>query len=197
MRIRFGFGRDFTLFLIFRLQVTYPSGVSVDLGNELAPTQVKDIPTLKWDADAETFYTLLMFDRDAPARIIPVLREVRHWAVVNIPGDAVERGETVAEYIGCGPPKYTGRHRYVFLIYRQPDGKIESSEPFTSRTYSSYSFYTNNLHFNYSHQFSEREKIVWQLQQKNSEKNTIWIMPNLEIFSKRNSMITFRFYTNN
>lgn len=118
----------------FVSQVTYPSGVSAELGNELTPTQVKDMPILKWDADEMAFYSLLMFDPDAPTRIIPVLREVRHWAVVNIPGNAVESGETVAEYIGCGPPKYTGRHRYVFLIYKQPDGKIDNKEPFTPRT---------------------------------------------------------------
>lgn len=42
------------------LEVCYPSGVKVDGGNELTPTQVKDIPTVKWEADPATFYTLCM-----------------------------------------------------------------------------------------------------------------------------------------
>lgn len=42
------------------VKVKYPSGVSVDVGNELTPTQVKDQPNVDWDADASSFYTLCM-----------------------------------------------------------------------------------------------------------------------------------------
>jgi len=34
--------------------------VSVDMGNELTPTQVKDEPTVSWFADPNDFYTLCM-----------------------------------------------------------------------------------------------------------------------------------------
>jgi len=40
-------------------QVTYGS-LSVDDGNELTPTQVKDPPTLKWVADDDSYYLLCM-----------------------------------------------------------------------------------------------------------------------------------------
>lgn len=40
--------------------MTYPSGVSVDMGNKLTPTQVKDEPTVSWSADSNEFYTLCM-----------------------------------------------------------------------------------------------------------------------------------------
>lgn len=36
--------------------ITYPSGVSANLGNELTPTQVKDIPNVQWNADKSSFY---------------------------------------------------------------------------------------------------------------------------------------------
>ena len=39
--------------------------VSVSLGNVLTPTQVKDPPTVDWDAEADAFYTLCMTDPDA------------------------------------------------------------------------------------------------------------------------------------
>lgn len=39
--------------------------VSVNLGNVLTPTQVKDAPTVEWDAEADAFYTLCMTDPDA------------------------------------------------------------------------------------------------------------------------------------
>lgn len=34
----------------FVFQIIYPSGVAVNLGNELTPTQVKDQPTVAWVA---------------------------------------------------------------------------------------------------------------------------------------------------
>lgn len=47
-------------FEIFFFQVNYPSGVEVKEGNELTPTQVKDQPTVAWDAEPNTFYTVAM-----------------------------------------------------------------------------------------------------------------------------------------
>jgi phosphatidylethanolamine-binding protein (PEBP) family uncharacterized protein len=43
----------------------------------------------------------------------------RHWVVVNIPGSDVSKGDVLSTYIGAGPPKGTGLHRYVFLVYEQ------------------------------------------------------------------------------
>jgi len=104
------------------LKVSYSSGVSVK-GIELTPTQVKDEPKVEWDADDGSFYTLLLTDPDAPKREDPKLGEVRHWLVVNIPGDDLSSGETKWEYIGSGPPQGSGQHRYVFLLFRQRNGK--------------------------------------------------------------------------
>jgi len=33
----------------------------------------------------------------------------------------------MSQYVGAGPPKDTGLHRYVFLIYKQP-GKLTCDE---------------------------------------------------------------------
>jgi len=109
------------------IEVKYLSGVSASLGNELTPTQVKDIPTVMYDADDTAFYTLILTDPDAPSRQNPMYREWRHWTVVNIPGNNIADGDTLFEYIGSGPPKDTGLHRYVFLLYKQA-GKIAVDE---------------------------------------------------------------------
>ncbi|CAD6994069.1 phosphatidylethanolamine-binding protein homolog F40A3.3 [Ceratitis capitata] len=116
------------------VQLSYPSGVKVEPGKELTPTQVKDQPTATWQADDNDFYTLFMVDPDAPSRAEPTNREILHWLVVNIPGNKVAEGQTVAEYIGSGPSKGSGLHRYVFLVFKQP-GKIETEKfiPKTSR----------------------------------------------------------------
>lgn len=106
----------------------YPSGVTVNFGNELTPTQVKDQPTVTWEAEVDSYYTLIMTDPDAPTRTNATLGEVRHWYVGNIPGKDVEKGDTLFAYIGSGPPKDTGLHRYIFLVFKQT-GKLEFDEP--------------------------------------------------------------------
>ncbi|XP_018566690.1 phosphatidylethanolamine-binding protein homolog F40A3.3 isoform X2 [Anoplophora glabripennis] len=101
------------------VEVKYPSGVTVNLGNVLTPTQVKDQPNVSWEADNNSFYTLCMTDPDAPSRQQPKFREWHHWLVSNIPGNDVSKGEVLSEYVGSGPPPNTGLHRYVFLVYKQ------------------------------------------------------------------------------
>lgn len=98
------------------LEVIYSKTVKVDSGNELTPTKVKDQPSVTWQAEKDVFYTLAMTDPDAPSRKQPKFREWHHWLVVNIPGDDISKGDTLSEYIGAGPPKDTGLHRYVLLV---------------------------------------------------------------------------------
>lgn len=124
------------------LQVQYDdSNVNVNLGAELTPTQVKNQPkiTLPKYNDDETLYTLLMLDPDAPSRINPANGEIRHWLVGNIPAyGQVADGDTIAEYVGSGPPQGSGLHRYIFLLFKQSNGqKIDfkaQNETFSTKT---------------------------------------------------------------
>lgn len=100
----------------------------IGLGNEFTPTQVKDKPQVKWQAEKGAYYTLLFIDPDAPSRAQHTMREVRHWAVMNIPESSIEKGDEVIAFVGSGAPKDTGLHRYVFLVYKQPNGKIDHNE---------------------------------------------------------------------
>lgn len=115
------------------LEVQWDGGVKADMGNELTPTQVKNPPKVNWSAEPGALYTLCMTDPDAPSRQDPKFREWHHWLVVNIPGNDVSKGETMSQYVGSGPPKGTGLHRYVFLVYKQP-GKISPDEPKLTNT---------------------------------------------------------------
>lgn len=101
------------------IKVIYDEGREVLMGNELTPVQVKDVPTLTYKADEGSLYTLLMTDPDAPSKENKMWGEARHWLVVNIPGNDISKGQTVIEYVGSGPPKDTGLHRYIFFIFRQ------------------------------------------------------------------------------
>lgn len=42
-----------------RFQLSYPSGAEATLGNELTPTQVKEQPTVSYEADPDVYYTLV------------------------------------------------------------------------------------------------------------------------------------------
>lgn len=88
-----------------------------------------DKPKLSWEAEKGAYYTLMMVDPDALSRRFYIFREVRHWLVMNIPESSVEKGDEVVEYRGSGPLITTGLHRYIFLVYKQPNGMIEHNEP--------------------------------------------------------------------
>lgn len=115
------------------IDVTYGAGVTVNMGNELTPTQVKAAPThISWPVQMGLLYTLCMTDPDAPSRAEPTFREVKHWLVVNIPGTDIANGTTIAHYRGSGPPKGTGLHRYMFLVYQQAGPVDVSGEVFAA-----------------------------------------------------------------
>ncbi|XP_030562662.1 protein D2 isoform X2 [Drosophila novamexicana] len=104
----------------YLLKVSYDNRLSVKDGDIVTPTQVMHKPVVEWMAEPDTYYTLMMVDPDAPSRSEPRLREFKHWLVINIPGNDVDKGDALADYVGSGPPKDTGLHRYVFLVFKQP-----------------------------------------------------------------------------
>ncbi|XP_033321292.1 protein D2 [Megalopta genalis] len=109
-----------------KIEVSY-GDKAVELGNELTPTDTQQIPQIHYKHDGGVLYTLVMTDPDAPTRK-GYNREFRHWLVGNIPEENVAKGEVLAEYVGPAPPKGTGKHRYVFLVYKQNQGSITFDE---------------------------------------------------------------------
>ncbi|XP_058804006.1 protein D3-like [Phymastichus coffea] len=106
------------------LSATYKDGdkdKDVHFGEELTPTIVKDPPALSWMSEDSSHYAILMVDPDAPSREDPKFREMLHWLVANVPGSDLNKGEVIAEYAGSAPQKETGLHRYVMLVFKQPD----------------------------------------------------------------------------
>lgn len=60
------------------VKISYPSGVKVNLGNFLTPTQVRDQPIVQWKARKDAMFTFLMI-----ALSPPEFSEVRHWLTVK------------------------------------------------------------------------------------------------------------------
>lgn len=52
--------------------------------------------------------------------------------MVNIPGTDISSGETKCEFMGSGPPPGTGLHRYMFLVFKQLNGKQQFDLPYAS-----------------------------------------------------------------
>jgi len=106
------------------IEVEYDGGLVVEQGTILTPTQVKDAPArINWPHEEGSLYTLIMTDPDSSIES----RQIKHWLVINIPGDKLQEGNTIASYRGAGPPKNTGHHRYIFLVHKQP-GRLETDE---------------------------------------------------------------------
>ncbi|XP_077553086.1 protein D2-like [Haemaphysalis longicornis] len=103
------------------LRVTYDRGPEIATGQTLTPTQVQHQPEVSYPTDQGALYTICMTDPDAPSRENPRYREWHHWLVVNVPGTTVANGEILSEYIGACPPRGTGLHRYVIVVYKQPE----------------------------------------------------------------------------
>ncbi|XP_054743510.1 putative odorant-binding protein A5 [Anastrepha obliqua] len=115
------------------LKIVYDNGLEVGKGKEFTPTQTKDEPKLDWNAEPDSYYTVVMSNPDIPSRQNPLLREWLHWLVVNVPGTDIAKGDVLDPYIGPMAPKMSGVLRYVFLIYKQPE-KQTFDEPILTNT---------------------------------------------------------------
>ncbi|CAL7938127.1 unnamed protein product [Xylocopa violacea] len=109
-----------------KIEVKYGDKV-VDFGNEFTPPETQQIPEIHYKHEGGVLYTLVMTDPDAPTGK-GYNREFKHWLVGNIPEENIAKGEVLAEYVGPAPPKGTGKHRYVFLVYKQNQGSITFDE---------------------------------------------------------------------
>merc|ERR1719474_1798863 len=55
----------------------------------LTPTLTKDLPTVSWNGEDDTLYTVIMTDLDAISRQKPLFREFVHYAAVNVNGSEI------------------------------------------------------------------------------------------------------------
>lgn len=75
-------------------------------------------------------YLAISLDLDAPFPSFKVLSPILHWIQPGFrlghdeTGSAVLKTDApfVSNYIPPSPPPYSGAHRYLFLLYEQPEG---------------------------------------------------------------------------
>lgn len=102
-----------------------PHNVTTKLGNTIKPSKLSRPPNAYIEGDPSSTskddlppfeIVLTLTDPDAPSRDDPKWSEMCHW-IVSTRGNASTTKEIV-EYKPPGPPKKTGKHRYVFTVWK-------------------------------------------------------------------------------
>ncbi len=118
-----------------KFQFTFNSPSSSDTSAKIQD-QIKDTD----------LFTLVLTDPDAPSRSDKKWSEYAHFITTNIllknqsnsSADSDffstelnldQQGDEILSYVGPAPPEGTGKHRYVFLLYKQPQGKTDLKPP--------------------------------------------------------------------
>jgi len=107
-------------------------GVKITPGSEVTPKQVTALPRLEWPHTSSDLFTVIVIDPDVPSRKTPLYDTPHnHAAYVNVPGNNISAGESNLPYFGPAPPQGTGLHRYLWLIYKQENGRVQlpSADP--------------------------------------------------------------------
>lgn len=132
------------------LTIEYSENDHVALGNTLKVDKTQKKPiiqfTLNSPSQEEEFeisgqdrFALVLTDPDAPSNKDHKWSEYAHWIVTDLPLNAnkkdsesalstvleYDEGKEILKYVGPAPPPKTGKHRYVFLLYKQdPNGSF-------------------------------------------------------------------------
>jgi len=102
---------------IISMKILYNSK-EITNGEFISPQNSQNKPIINYQTTPNTLYTLIMHDPDAPAG------NHLHWVVINVPGNDINNGNTLLEYMGPAPPKDSGTHKYVFLLLEQREKKL-------------------------------------------------------------------------
>ncbi|UNI17121.1 hypothetical protein JDV02_003497 [Purpureocillium takamizusanense] len=113
------------------LSVAY-DGRPVELGNLFRAYECKLAPFISFqpetDVPSTTSYMLMLVDPDAPTPEDPKFAFWRHWLLpglqplAGVDGVVAQTKPAVTEYLGPGPKDSSRPHRYLFLLFREPDG---------------------------------------------------------------------------
>lgn len=82
-------------------------------GEFLKVSQTQIEPKIKLNMIQNDFYTLILHDPDA------VVGSYIHWAKINITDNNYTTGNIIIPYKGPSPPPKSGKHRYIFSLYKQ------------------------------------------------------------------------------
>lgn len=97
-------------------------------GSLVRVSEVKETPKITFSPISSTgsaqSFTFFLIDPDAPTPDDPKFAYWRHWVISNIPSTAkdISEGKTLTQYLAPGPKDESGPHRYLFLLFKEPEG---------------------------------------------------------------------------
>ncbi|KAK3852455.1 hypothetical protein Pcinc_040956 [Petrolisthes cinctipes] len=94
-------------------------------GNVIKPREATCEPKVVFPSDPEDMWTLALTNPDG--NLVEANTECLHWMVGNISGSDVRSGEVLCDFLQPFPPRGSGYHRYVFVLYKQ-EGRIDFSQ---------------------------------------------------------------------
>ncbi|KAI0148464.1 phosphatidylethanolamine-binding protein [Xylariaceae sp. FL1272] len=105
---------------------------AVELGTFFRAGECKEAPTIAFPAEADAppnaSYSLILTDPDAPTPDEPKFAFWRHWVVSGLRPSKSDGAVELTKYLGPGPKDDSKPHRYLFLLYREPEGLALSKE---------------------------------------------------------------------
>jgi phosphatidylethanolamine-binding protein (PEBP) family uncharacterized protein len=135
---------------LLSINISWPKA-QANIGNTVKPKKMKHRPTIQLIdllPEASSSFTgehpqltLAMSDPDAPSRDDPRWGQVCHWLVTDVQLSSGKSNDSspdtselteIMSYTPPGPPKKTGRHRYIFVALSPKNGttdKLNLSEP--------------------------------------------------------------------
>ncbi|XP_069689575.1 large ribosomal subunit protein mL38 [Periplaneta americana] len=108
-----------------KYKISDDSYLPVQRGNVIKPAEAATVPEVTYTSDPNSLWTIILTNPDG--HLTKQDSEYVHWFVGNIPGSDISKGEVVWNYLQPFPPRGTGYHRLVFILYKQ-DKKMDYSK---------------------------------------------------------------------
>lgn len=106
------------------LQVFY-HGVNIKkIPQPIPVSKIQDRLDVTFQGHPNEYYTLLVYDPDAPYPENPTLSPYLHYLAINILGCYLKTGQVIIPYMPPQPPQDSEAHRYLVQVYHQKNGRI-------------------------------------------------------------------------
>lgn len=141
---------DAFFFPVVPLRISYEIDddtlVKVYSGNVVKPAEARNAPSIDYKAEENTLWTLVMSTPDG--NLENPDDEYCHLFLGNIPGNKVNQGEQIIDYLKPIPARGAGYYRYIFVLYKQNQpldyGEYKRTEPclqLSERNWNTSAFY--------------------------------------------------------
>lgn len=92
------------------------------------PRETQKPPEISFNGADTGKFIVVALDLDAPYKAAPVISSLCHWIQADLQPSGSDNNLTsptppVVDYIGANPAPFSmAPHRYVFMLFKQPDG---------------------------------------------------------------------------